>query len=206
MLRAHRDFGAARDRRRPSPTPGCESRWDGSPRAFDRRAGRTVLRRRRVLQPRQSRVSGQSVSDACSVRTPTACSSACYFPMPFFRSARIELVGAVSRFPTFGGRRDVHPIATRRITSAISTRRTAIIPIPMTGEDLVLLDTRETEGGGDWSGSFVGTSLHLLTRRQPRHARRRSALLSSTTARRHKAQGTGTEEWGGGGDYWGGRT
>ena len=25
-------------------------------------------------------------------------------------------------------------------------------------QDLLLLDTRQTEGGGDWSGSFVGTS------------------------------------------------
>ena len=29
---------------------------------------------------------------------------------------------------------------------------------PELGKDLVLLDTRETEGGGDWSGSFIGTS------------------------------------------------
>ena len=31
-------------------------------------------------------------------------------------------------------------------------------PHPKQGKDLVLLDTRETEGGGDWSGSFIGTS------------------------------------------------
>jgi hypothetical protein len=32
-------------------------------------------------------------------------------------------------------------------------------PHPTLGHDLVLLDTRNTEGGGDWSGQFVGTSL-----------------------------------------------
>src|SRR5436190_20588521 len=31
-------------------------------------------------------------------------------------------------------------------------------PKPEPGKDLLLLDTRETETGGDWSGNFVGTS------------------------------------------------
>jgi len=33
---------------------------------------------------------------------------------------------------------------------------TPIFPNPEPGHDLVLLDTRKTEGGGDWSGHFIG--------------------------------------------------
>ena len=32
-------------------------------------------------------------------------------------------------------------------------------PAPVPGEDLNLLDTRQVEGGGDWSGHLVGTSV-----------------------------------------------
>jgi hypothetical protein len=31
-------------------------------------------------------------------------------------------------------------------------------PKPVDGEDIVYLDTKTTEGGGDWSGHFVGMS------------------------------------------------
>ena len=41
----------------------------------------------------------------------------------------------------------------------------------------MLLDTTHTEGGGDWCGTFVGTSFIFSDRGQPRHARGRPALL-----------------------------
>jgi len=130
---------------------------------------------------------------------------ACYFPMPFFESARIELLGASDavlsniawsvRFERFSD-------PPGSVGYFHATYRDHPDPVP--GEDLVLLDTRSAEGGGDWSGSFVGTSFIFSDR----------AVLSTLEgdprfffddSQTPQAQGTGTEEWGGGGDYWGGR-
>ncbi len=77
--------------------------------------------------------------------------------------------------------------------------------VPTPGVDLTFLDTRETEGGGDWCGLFTGTSFTFSDR----------AVLTTLEgdprfffddARSPQAYGTGTEEWAGGGDYWGGQT
>ena len=78
-------------------------------------------------------------------------------------------------------------------------------PKPEPGKDLVLLDTRKAEGGGDWSGHFVGTSFIFSHQRRSQHAGRRSALLLRRQPARRRRRAPGTEEWGGGGDYWGGR-
>lgn len=128
---------------------------------------------------------------------------ACYFPMPFFHSARIELAG---------GKRAVQDIQwtvrympLHEPASQLSYFHATYhdIPHPVRGKDMVLLDTRKAEGG-DWSGQFVGTSFifsheaNLTTLEgDPRFF-----FDDSTTP---QAQGTGTEEWAGGGDYWGGR-
>src|SRR6185295_16640472 len=73
------------------------------------------------------------------------------------------------------------------------------------GNDMVLLDTQKVEGGGEWSGSFVGTSIVFSD----------NGVLSTLEgdprfffddSETPQAQGTGTEEWSGGGDYWGGET
>ena len=94
--------------------------------------------------------------------------------------------------------------ATRRITSATFHATYRDHPDPGAGKDLVLLDTREAEGGGDWSGHFVGTSFIFS------HAANLNTLEGDPRfffddSQTPQAQGTGTEEWGGGGDYWGGR-
>ena len=59
------------------------------------------------------------------------------------------------------------------------------------------------EGGGDWSGQLVGTSIVFS------HAAGLSTLEGDPRfffddSQTPQAQGTGTEEWCGGGDYWGG--
>src|SRR5947207_2777869 len=80
-------------------------------------------------------------------------------PMPFFKSARIELSA-----PEREGIDDVkwsvkHEPFTASPNEAAyfhATYKDHAHPVP--GKDLVLLDTRETEGGGDWSGSFIGNS------------------------------------------------
>jgi hypothetical protein len=76
-------------------------------------------------------------------------------------------------------------------------------PKPELGKDLVLLDTRETEGGGDWSGNFIGTSwiFSMEANLGTLEGDPRFFFDDSETP---QAYGTGTEEWGGGGDYWGG--
>lgn len=128
---------------------------------------------------------------------------ACYFPMPFFHSARIELVGGDQ--PIRGISWSLRSLPLHQSWGQTSYFHATYhdFPHPIPGEDLVLLDTRTTEGDGDWSGSLVGTSFifshdaNLTTLEgDPRFF-----FDDSLTP---QAQGTGTEEWGGGGDYWGG--
>lgn len=65
-----------------------------------------------------------------------------------------------------------------------------------------MLDTRKAEGGGEWCGSFVGLT-YVVT-----HSGR---LMPTVEGDQHfffddsntpQAQGTGTEEFAGGGDHW----
>ncbi|HWY74537.1 MAG TPA: DUF2961 domain-containing protein, partial [Verrucomicrobiae bacterium] len=129
---------------------------------------------------------------------------ACYFPMPFFRSARIELIGSEqsavhgvqwnARYAPFRG-------SMNQVGYFHATYRDH--PHPEPGIDLVLLDTRDTEGGGDWSGSFVGTSF-IFTHRGDLTTLEGDPRFFFDDSLTPQAQGTGTEEWGGGGDYWGG--
>ena len=77
-------------------------------------------------------------------------------------------------------------------------------PYPEPGQDLVLLDTRRAEGGGDWSGSFVGTSF-VFSHNAFLPTLEGDPRFFFDDSLTPQAYGTGTEEWGGGGDYWGGR-
>jgi len=127
-----------------------------------------------------------------------------YFPMPFFRSARIQLVG----------------VSTTDITDVQWTLRYARYkdppnyvgyfhatyadhPHPKFGQDMVLLDTRDAEGGGDWSGQFVGTSI-IFSHEAVLSTLEGDPRFFFDDSQTPQAQGTGTEEWCGGGDYWGG--
>ena len=127
---------------------------------------------------------------------------ACYFPMPFFKSARIELAGAGQAVSGVEWSVRTLPLteAPNQLAYFHATYRD--IPHPTPGEDMVLLDTREAEGSKDWSGSFVGTSFIFSHEGQLRtlEGDPRFFFDDSLTP---QAQGTGTEEWGGGGDYWG---
>jgi hypothetical protein len=129
---------------------------------------------------------------------------ACYFPMPFFRSAKIELLG--------NGESDVADFrwAIRYVPLKDSPEQVGYFHAtyrdhanPRRGEDLVLLDTRETEGGGDWSGQLVGTSF-TFSDRANLNTLEGDPRFFFDDSQTPQAQGTGTEEWGGGGDYWGG--
>jgi hypothetical protein len=127
----------------------------------------------------------------------------CYFPMPFFRSARVELIGAgvpvadVEWKVRSGPYRD----PANYVGYFHATYRDH--PTPEPGKDLVLLDTTRTEGGGDWSGSFVGTSF-IFSHDAVLNTLEGDPRFFFDDSSTPQAQGTGTEEWGGGGDYWGG--
>jgi hypothetical protein len=128
----------------------------------------------------------------------------CFFPMPFFHDARIELVGSGdSAFSDIEWGLRHHPFDAppNHVGYFHATYRDH--PQPEPGKDLVLLDTRSTEGGGDWSGSFVGTSF-IFTHRNDLTTLEGDPRFFFDDNQTPQAQGTGTEEWGGGGDYWGG--
>jgi hypothetical protein len=126
------------------------------------------------------------------------------FPMPFARSARIELIGANTAV------RDVQwTVRTGRLAEPMNNVGTFHAtyrdhPQPVAGEDLVLLDTKTVEGGGDWSGNFIGTSF-IFSHRGNLTTLEGDPRFFFDDSQTPQAQGTGTEEWGGGGDYWGGR-
>ena len=73
----------------------------------------------------------------------------------------------------------------------------------MLGQDLVLLNTQQTEGGGDWSGQLVGTSF-IFSHDADLNTLEGDPRFFFDDSMTPQAQGTGTEEWAGGGDYWGG--
>jgi hypothetical protein len=130
---------------------------------------------------------------------------ACYFPMPYFRSARLELVGVESTdFPVV--RWSVRYVPYRDPANHVAYFHAtyADLTAPEIGKDLVLLDTRKVEGSEEWSGHLAGTSFTFSHRANlsTLEGDPRFFFDDSLTP---QAQGTGTEEWGGGGDYWGGR-
>jgi len=77
-------------------------------------------------------------------------------------------------------------------------------PQPVPGEDLVVLDTREAEGCRDWSGQFVGMTW-IFSHQGVLNTLEGDPRFFFDDSQTPQAYGTGTEEWGGGGDYWGGR-
>lgn len=130
---------------------------------------------------------------------------ACFFPMPFFRSATFELIAPADaaleqvRWTVAREKLDDPPSAVGYFHATYADHAH-----PERGRDLVLLDTRRTEGGGDWSGSFVGTSW-IFSDQANLGTLEGDPRFFFDDSQTPQAQGTGTEEWGGGGDYWGGR-
>lgn len=128
---------------------------------------------------------------------------ACYFPMPFFRSARLELVNHGEAVDDVEWDLRTQPESEPANQLAYFHATYHDFPDPNAGEDLVLLDTRGMEDAADWSGSLVGTSFIFS------HDGQLSTLEGDPRfffddSLTPQAQGTGTEEWGGGGDYWAG--
>ena len=126
----------------------------------------------------------------------------CYFPMPYFKSAHIELVGAGQ--PIDGVQWSLRTQPSSQPANQLSyfhaTYRDHPHPVP--GRDLVLLDSHDEEGSKDWSGSFVGTSF-IFSHNADLGTLEGDPRFFFDDSQTPQAQGTGTEEWGGGGDYWG---
>jgi hypothetical protein len=127
----------------------------------------------------------------------------CYFPMPWFRSARIELAGAGDAISDVQWKVRYAPFKDARNQAGYFHATYRDHPSPERGKDMVLLDTVDAEGSRDWSGQFVGTSF-IFSHDAVLNTLEGDPRFFFDDSRTPQAQGTGTEEWGGGGDYWGG--
>jgi hypothetical protein len=128
-----------------------------------------------------------------------------YLPMPFFQRARVELVGAGAAVAGVRWHVRTQPWGHPRAATGYLHATYVDHADPQPGRDLVLLDTTATEAGGDWCGAFVGTSF-VFSERAALGTLEGDPRFFFDDSLSPQGQGTGTEEWGGGGDYWGGRT
>ena len=137
--------------------------------------------------------------------TATRIHLACYFPDAFlplgaYRAGGIG-DGGDSRSPVACSLRALHdPASHVAYFHATYTDHAR----PEAGKDLVLLDTRNVELSEQWSGHLVGTSF-IFSHRANLTTLEGDPRFFFDDSLTPQAQGTGTEEWGGGGDYWGGR-
>jgi hypothetical protein len=127
----------------------------------------------------------------------------CYFPMPFFKSAKFELAGIVPGNVTIDYEIRYEPLKIKPNLSAYFHATYKDIPMPEPGKDMVYLDTKGIEGFEDWSGSFVGNSF-IFSHNGYLGTLEADPRFFFDDSKSPQAYGTGTEEWGGGGDYWGG--
>ena len=126
----------------------------------------------------------------------------CYFPMPYFRGAHIELAGAGQAIHGVAWQLRSMPLLGPANQLAYFHATYRDFPHPAPGEDMVLLDTRTGEETKEWSGSFVGTSF-IFSHDADLGTLEGDPRFFFDDSLTPQAQGTGTEEWGGGGDYWG---
>jgi hypothetical protein len=128
----------------------------------------------------------------------------CYFPMPFFHSARFQLRGTGQvAIGGVGWKLRYTPFTDSPNQVGYFHASYVDHPTPEPGKDLVLLDTRKIEEGGEWSGQFVGTSF-IFSHNADLETLEGDPRFFFDDSQTPQAYGTGTEEWGGGGDYWGG--
>lgn len=130
---------------------------------------------------------------------------AAYFPMPFYSSAEIEVLAGKVALPNVTWRLRTVPLTDAPGSVGYFHATYVDHGTPTQGQDLVVLDTSHAEGSPTWCGTFAGMSFTFTD------AARLGTLEGDPRfffddSGSPQAQGTGTEEWGGGGDYWGGQT
>jgi hypothetical protein len=130
---------------------------------------------------------------------------ATYFPMPFAASARIEIVAGDQPLPALRWRLRTVPAseppeAVGYFHATFHDHQSGVA-----GQDLVILDTAGAEGSAAWCGSFAGMSWTFSDQAALTTLEGDPRFFFDDSAS-PQGQGTGTEEWGGGGDYWGGQT
>lgn len=128
---------------------------------------------------------------------------ACYYPMPFFSSATFELVNDNQNAAEIEYEIRYEPLTSAPSNSSFFHASYKNIPKPEMGKDLVLLDTKGIEESNNWSGSFVGTSM-IFSHNAGLKTLEGDPRFFFDDSRSPQGQGTGTEEWSGGGFYWGG--
>ena len=127
----------------------------------------------------------------------------CYYPMPFFKSARFELVGIKPGKAAIDYEIRFEPLQYSENFSSYFHATYNDFSLPEPGKDLVFLNTKGIEGNEDWSGSFAGTSF-IFSHNGFLGTLEGDPRFFFDDSQTPQAYGTGTEEWGGGGDYWGG--
>jgi hypothetical protein len=128
---------------------------------------------------------------------------ACYYPMPFFKSAKFELAGIKPGNTEIEYEVRYEPFTSAPNQNSYFHATYVDIPNPELGKDMTYLDTRGIEGQRDWSGNFVGTSF-IFSHNGFLGTLEGDPRFFFDDSQSPQAYGTGTEEWGGGGDYWGG--
>jgi len=128
---------------------------------------------------------------------------ACYFPMPFFRSMKGQLVSKAGEVSDVQWSVRYGPLDGPANHFAYFHATYKDHALPERGKDNVLLDTRNIEGSENWCGHFVGTSF-IFSHDAKLNTLEGDPRFFFDDSSTPQAQGTGTEEWGGGGDYWGG--
>lgn len=128
----------------------------------------------------------------------------CYWPMPFFEHARIELQERQGKsFEGIGFTLKRVPFSGSPNEAAYFHATYSDHPDPVAGKDLTFLDTEQVEWGGSWTGNFVGMSW-IFSHDGVLKTLEGDPRFFFDDSQTPQAWGTGTEEWGGGGDYWGG--
>ncbi|WP_419698116.1 DUF2961 domain-containing protein [Mucilaginibacter sp. NFX135] len=128
---------------------------------------------------------------------------ACYYPMPFFKSAKLELTGISPTETGISYEIRYEPATIKKEQSSYFHATYKDFPKPQLGQDMTWLDTRGIEGHQDWSGSFMGTSF-IFSHNANLSTLEGDPRFFFDDSQTPQAYGTGTEEWAGGGDYWGG--
>ncbi len=129
---------------------------------------------------------------------------ACYYPMPFFKSAKFELTNITANDAAINYEIQYEDLKhSSPNTSSYFHATYRDFPKPEYGQDMVWLDTKGIEGHEDWSGNFMGTSF-IFSHNANLNTLEGDPRFFFDDSQTPQAYGTGTEEWAGGGDYWGG--